>query len=228
MRLLTGFFPLLLFQTAFAAPSGPIASLGAPLSKTVGAVTDQTFTSREVYAAATMERVLTGAKDPFPAGMGKGDIDRLNLSTLLLESAVSREAENFSLNKVSDEDVSEHLQKVEKVVASRAEWKKLEMTNTELRRLMKQKLAARAFIRLKTESMTGIISDAEAQAYFEKNRGKFGTLPFSAFKENIKSFLAQQQLEDRLRSWFEILRRKYKVREFRHASTAPARPTSPR
>ncbi|MNY60610.1 hypothetical protein D3C86_1971860 [compost metagenome] len=60
--------------------------------------------------------------------------------------------------------------------------------------------------------MVGIITDQEAQAYYDKNRIKFGSMPFSNFKENIKTFLAQQQLEERLRSWFEVIKRKYKVR----------------
>jgi hypothetical protein len=33
-------------------------------------------------------------------------------------------------------------------------------------------------------------------------------------KENIRTFLSQQQLQERLRTWFEVIKRKYKARNF--------------
>lgn len=132
---------------------------------------------------------------------------------------MASEAENFAVSVEAGSEADLQLQKIEKQLAARADWRRLEMSSEDLRRLYRQKLTAKNFIRLKTESMTGVISDAEAQAYFEKNRVKFGTLPFASFKDNIKSFLTQQQLEERLRSWFEIIRRKSRVREFQGVET---------
>lgn len=184
----------------------------AVLSQTVGSVGDQILTSRQVALSGLMDRVLAGEKDSGPVGLSTkaGEKEK---ATLLLEIAVAQESAQFSLNDAKAGDVDSLSEKTRKVLADAA-WKKLEFSEKEVKALAAQKLAGKALIQLKTETMRGVISDTEAQTYFEKNRQKFGTLPFSSFKENIKGFLAQQQMQDRLRSWFEIVRRKHKVREF--------------
>ena len=134
------------------------------------------------------------------------------VTSVLLEVVVFKEAESFSLTKVSDEQVQEAIRKVEKALEGKPFWQGLEVSSNELKKFTTQKLAAKSFIQFKTNSMSGVISDSEALAYYEKNRLKFGDLPFASFKDNIKTFLAQQQLEERTRAWFEIIKRKYKVR----------------
>lgn len=136
------------------------------------------------------------------------------VTSVLLEVVVSLEAENFNVANVSDEDVKVALLKIEKAIEGRSYWDGLDVSAVELKKFTQRKLVAKSFLKFKTTSMSGIISDQEAQAYFDKNRVKFGTTTFESFKNNIKAFLAQQQLEERLRAWFEVIKRKYKVRNF--------------
>lgn len=187
------------------------------VSQSVGRVGDRVITSREVQISAVLDRILFPTKEAKSSGglyeVRLGQAAMMNeVTALLLEVVVDREAESFSVAKISDDQVREAQRKVEKAVESKAYWQSLEVGTAELKRFVVQKLTAKAFIQFKTNSMVGIISDAEALAYYEKNRLRFGDVPFSSFKDNIKTFLAQQQLEERTRAWFEIIKRKYKVR----------------
>lgn len=174
-------------------------------------------TSREVQISAVLDRIL------FPTKAGKGanglfevrlgDSGMLNeVTAVLLEVVVHREAESFAVAKVTDDELQQAIRKVEKAVEGKTYWQSLEVSSAEIKKIVLHKLTAKSFIQFKTSSMVGIVSDSEALAYYEKNRLKFGDMPFATFKENIKTFLAQQQLEERTRSWFEIIKRKYKVR----------------
>ena len=88
----------------------------------------------------------------------------------------------------------------------------MKVTGVELRAQIKRKLQAKKFINFKADSSVVPVTDEEAERYFKENRSKFGAMPFENFKENIKTFLARQQVDRRLRDWFEVLRNKYKVR----------------
>ena len=77
-----------------------------------------------------------------------------------------------------------------------------------------RKLKAQSFLKFKTESLVVLVSDEEIKQYFQKNRVKFGSAPLEAVKENIRQYLVTQQIQDKLKEWFEILKRKYKVKYF--------------
>ena len=206
---------LLLFSLFFLMSSAFAAVL---VTQTVGQVADYVVTSREVQISTVIEGIL------FPSAKreGKGLVEvqlgqeafNKDLTATLLEVVVGLEAENFNVGAINEAELNAAVVTVEKAVAGKAYWNALEVSNKELRRLVKRKIESKNFLKFRTNSMSGIISDQEAHAYYEKNRVKFGSLPFASFKDNIKTFLSQQQLEERLRSWFEVIKRKYKVRNF--------------
>jgi hypothetical protein len=210
MKILTFLLASFLFVAfSWAAPT--------VVSQSVGQVGDRVVTSREVQISAVLDRILFPNKDAKTGGssyeLRLTDPVMVNeVTAVLLEVVVHKEAESFSVAKVSDDQLQQAVRKVEKAVEGKSYWQNLEVSPVELRKYVLQKLTAKAFIQFKTSSMVGIVSDSEALAYYEKNRLKFGDLPFSSFKDNIKTFLSQQQLEERTRSWFEIIKRKYKVR----------------
>lgn len=136
------------------------------------------------------------------------------VTSVLLESVLALEAENFSVANVSESELATDLLRIEKVVSGKAYWTSLEVSSAELKRLTVRKLTAKSFLKFKTNSMTSIVTDQDVQVYYDKNRAKLGGMPFESFKENIRTFLAQQQLEERIRSWFEVIKNKYKVRNF--------------
>lgn len=187
------------------------------VTETVGQVSEHVVTSREVQISMVIENILVPPKAPlkglYEVRPGQAEF-RNAVTVVLLESVVAFEAENFNVAAVSDEELSDALVKIEKAVRGRIYWNELEVSDIELKKFTLRKLAAKSFFKFKTSSMTSIITDQEAQSYYTKNRVKFGSLPFESFKDNIKTFLAQQQLEDRIRAWFEAIKRKYKVRNY--------------
>lgn len=187
------------------------------VTETVGQVAEHVVTSREVQISMVIENILFPPKAPlkglYEVRSGQAEF-RNAVTSVLLEAVVALEAENFNVGTITEEELTAAIAKIEKTVSGKAYWGDLEVSATELKKFTARKLAAKSFMKFKTNSMSGIITDQEAQAYYEKNRVKFGSLPFASFKDNIKAFLAQQQLEERLRAWFEVIKRKYKVRNF--------------
>lgn len=192
-------------------------SAATVVTESVGQVADHVVTSREVQIATVIDNILYPGKNK-SSGLVETHSDqtefRNHLTSVLLESVIALEAESFNVGVIDDKDLAEAIGKVEKATAGKSYWAQLEVSPAELKKFTNRKLAAKSFLAFKTGSMSGIITDQEAQAYYDKNRVKFGSTPFASFKENIKAFLAQQQMEERLRTWFEVIKRKYKVRNF--------------
>jgi len=198
----------LLFQESVQA-AAPV------VTETVGQVAEFVTTSREVQISTVIERVLYPTKSATSLDVRVDQPEFRNaVTSVLLETVVAVEAENFSVSGISDKEVQESINKVEKAVAGKSFWNQLEVSPVELKKFVSRKFVSKNFLKFKTASMTAIITDQEAEAYYEKNRAKFAGSSFAPFKENIKTFLGQQQLEERLRSWFEVIKRKYKVRNF--------------
>ncbi len=205
--------PFLFLSLIFIGSFGFAASV---VSESVGQVGDRTLTSREVQISSVIEKILEPEKDL--VGLNEvhpGDSKfPAEVTSLLLETVVSIEAESFGVAQINTGQLKTSLEKIEKATKGKPYWDNLEVGSKELEKLARQKLIAKNFIKLKTESMGSIVTDREAMSYYEKNRMKFGNIPFSSFRESIKTYLSRQQLQERLRSWFEVIKRKYKVRNF--------------
>ena len=180
--------------------------------KTVGQVADQVITSRTVQINAGLEQALYKRK-------GKVEIPKMDsmafkkeVSTTLLETTVFMESRNFKLAQVKASEVNKASADALKKLARVPAWKALEVQAPEVRKAILRKLRAKKFIRFKADSSVVPVTNSEAREYFDKNRLKFGDLPFENFKENIKAYLSRQQVEQRLRDWFEVLQNKYNVK----------------
>tara|TARA_B110001454_G_C12723278_1_gene436230 strand:- start:28218 stop:28907 length:690 start_codon:yes stop_codon:yes gene_type:complete len=187
------------------------------ISKIVGTAADQVVTSREVQIVNLLEKGLISDKN---LNLVAPEDNRFNVEVgqVLLEIVVQTESNLFEFDQISDQDFKASIETIQKNLAQSKEWKNLQVSNSELERFLKRKLVAKRFIKVKSDSMKGFITDSEAKEYFDKNRLKFGQVPFAQFKENIKTFLGQQQLEERLKAWFEITKKKYKVKNYTNES----------
>jgi hypothetical protein len=221
---LRGFFPkfwLALSLAAILLAAASTSNAANPgisriVTKVVGEAKDQYITSREVQINDAVEQIVN-SKDAKPT-FNLVEIGHQSFPTkvteVLTEWIVHFEAQSFAADAVSKAAIEDALQKVEKATAQSAEWRRLEVSKAELEDLLRRKLSADGFIRLKTESSLMPVTDSEAQAYFKKNRLKFGNLPFTAFRDSIKAHLRQQQMDRRMKDWLDILQKKYKVRNF--------------
>ena len=191
------------------------ASAKTVVNRGVGQVGDHFLTSREVQISQAIESVL------FQNQKVELDISSAQFSqsvtATLIEWVVSNEAENFSIAEVSVDEFQTRLSEFEKQINSNGGWKywkNLDVKSDEVKATLQRKLRAKNFLQFKTQSSGVTITDSEARDYYTRNRLKFGNLPFESFRENIKTFLAKQILEERIRDWFESLKAKYRVRNF--------------
>ncbi len=189
----------------------------AIVTKVVGTVSDKVVTSREVRLNIILEKAVSGSRTNLVSDIDS-DAFRKEVSQVLLEWMVFLEAQAFAAadvgadeRKVAEEKLGELLKASNEVNNA---WKSLNPTSGEREALLSRKLRAKKFIRFKTDSAFVTVTDREAQTYYQKNRVKFGSLPFEKFRESIKTFLSQQQADERLKEWFRILQKKYQVRHF--------------
>jgi hypothetical protein len=188
------------------------------ITKVVGEVDNQYVTSREVKINSAIDqainqkpssaddgyKILTGAERSFPSEVGR----------VLDEWAVFFEARSLGSTAVQKSDVAKAIGVVQERWSGSQAWHDLEVGTEELRKAVEMKLAAQNFQKLKSDPALSPVSDDEALSYYKKNRLRFGSLPFSSFQDNIKAFLVKSQVEKRLIEWHDVLRRKYKTRNF--------------
>ena len=190
------------------------------LTQSVALIGKQVLTSREVRALTMLDAALNEqlpgkmnhslADSGLETLLGKVSVEDVNAE--IFDVILNQEAEAFAFNQLSSVELGQKLEKVKKALKSQENWTKLDMSESETSRLLRMKIIAKSYLSFKTTTMTSQISDSEALAYFEKNKVKFSGLPFEQMKANIKNFLTQQQLQDRLKSYFDAMKRKYKAR----------------
>lgn len=196
----------MLFSIQIFAEVGPVEKKSESIkviSETAGFIQDRVVTSREAEISNQIELLLNSKL----AKKSKAE----KVSDLLVEKIVFLEAENFSLQAPMMEfNSKKELMWTQLKVAKN--WQALDVQLREFEALLKEKIFAKEFIRFKAESFQAVVSDLEAQSYFDQNKEKFSGLKFDNFKENIKKFLAQLGRDEKLSAWFETLRKKYKVK----------------
>ncbi len=194
--------------------------LGAKLvNSIVGKVSDEPVTSREVLINKVLEQTLysNGNKKSNRRGweltMNSPRFIR-QVRMTLLERVLSIESQKFSLGKVSPGEIKKKYDKVKSLTAHWKYWLSLEVDKEELTELIVRKVSSKKFIGFRVKSTVVPITEIETRTYFERNQGKFGSLPFEALKKNINIFLSRRNSKRRLKDWFSVLKKKYNVRNF--------------
>lgn len=192
---------------------------GEIVSEAVAQAGAHVVTSREVILSHIIEEAMSVPlkKSGTPDRKAwlidaKGEAFTKGLAQILLEVVVQLEAENFSIGQVSQNDVLAAEKHVSEQVKGWGAWQDLEISSAEVQQTILRKMRAKNFLKFKMDSSGVQISDDEAKNYYEKNRVKFAGMAFAEYKDNIKEALAQNQLQEKLKDWFDILKRKYRVR----------------
>lgn len=192
----------------------------------VGTVAGKVVTLRDIRVSALLERALYPAKkSPDPAGAPAGtpavslesEIESSNeISRGLIEWAVFHEAQSFkAVSPTAVELRSVEQSALSALAADPAAmklWQRQVVTEKDLSEFIDRKVRAKKLVDFRSNASRVAVSDAEALRYFQKNKNRFGDRPFSQFKETIRGFLSQSQSDSRMRSWFEVLRRKHDVK----------------
>lgn len=187
------------------------ASLGDPQIFVVGEIENQVVSSRDVTIAEKIERALYNPKLKSEIPI-KGDDFKKLVTATLLECMIDREAHDIQASGVTQNEVDQGVAQVRLHLTKDKQWQELDVHSIELKTAVQRKLVAKKFIKFKANSSVVKVSDQEALAYYEANRERFGQLPFSHFKGNIRAFLMRRQLDERLRDWFEVLQAKYNAK----------------
>lgn len=189
------------------------------VTRSCAVVGNKVVTSREVKISFMLDRVagLVHLKPSKIPKIGwtvedRSESFKKQLNQRLLDVTVSEEADNFAVVQILEAKVAEKAKKYLEILKTIPAWQQLEVQNEELYSLIRTKLKAEAFLRFKAESATQIISEEDSQKYFEKNRVKFSGVTYEQVRESIKEYLRQQQIQEKLKDWFEVLKRKYKVK----------------
>lgn len=200
--ILTSFFGLYLQAATF-------------ISTSVGQVKDHVVTSREVQIYYVAEKILYGG--------GKQNLTLPEVETpafgkeitgALMEWVVFLEAEALSTAQVTPAELTSAFDKVRDAMRTKKELSRLQASDREIKAAVERKHKAKKFIQLKAETSVIPVTDAEVEKYFNDNKARFGNLPLAQFKDNIRAFLTRQQVDKRLKDWFEVLQAKYQVRHF--------------
>lgn len=186
-----------------------ISAVAAFETMSVGEVQERVITSREVMQSLHLEGALFDAKPPKPFNK---ETYASRVKGVMLEWVVYLEADSFNAVEVSAGELSISIAKVKKKLDGVPEWRELETTEEELKSLVARKLRAKDFIQFKAKSSLVPVTTEEARQYYMSNRSRFGDVPFEKIETSIKTYLKKSQLETRLKSWFDVLFSKYKVK----------------
>lgn len=200
-------FVFIIFSLVWAAP--------VVVNQSVGSIGGKVLTLRGVLASRALDTLVSGKPSSEVDGITKADV-----TAVLVEKVVALEADSFDLAQISKVELDKYLEKATVLMNSNPKIKALQISSEEVGNILKEKMVFKKFIEFKANSLKSVVSDTEAKIYFEKNRVKFGNVPFEGYKANVISFLEQQQLQERMKSWFEILKRKYKVSNLLNEGTA--------
>lgn len=208
-------FRLLLFLTALLIARHLFAAQEI-VSQSAVLIGDYAITTREVLVNEAIDQLLN-QKEELKLPEVSSAAFKEELSQVVTENVVYREAIQFNAKEL--DEIKEEYIKADAAVSTNLKklkntnkWDELEVSGVELARVLKEKLVAKKFLKFKREASLVTVSDEEALQYYRNNRSKFGASPFANFKENIKSYLATEHADERLRSWFSVLAKKYRVR----------------
>lgn len=201
-------------------PEGVLAA--AIVSATVGQVGHNVVTSRDVEISSIIEHWYLLSKKTEKGSRPsankewlvdpKSEAFRKQLNTIMAELLIVAEAENFSVAQISPVEIHKESELMSEDLKSWPEWTALEVSPLELEQHVGRHLRAKEFLKFKTESMGMQISDDEAKKYYDQNKVRFNNLPFENFRQSIKEFLISRDVEAKMKDWFDILRKKYKVK----------------
>lgn len=184
------------------------------LSRTSGTVGEHIITSRDVKISYFTE--LAFKKKAFEYVDEKSTRFSQVISEALLEWMLFLESQAIRSEDVGAQERQKFEQDLNGLIRGKEDaanyWKKLEVTADEKRQFIDRKLRAKKLLQFRSQSSFVSVTDRDALNYYQQNKIKFGTAPFDKLKDNIKSFMEQQNAEARLKDWLTILQKKYNVK----------------
>lgn len=179
---------------------------GKILITTLAQVKNHVITSREVEIHQQLGKLL---------GERFKDMKGESLLELVIkEWLLYFEAESFYDTPVSNGEVDKKFNSILAAKKGDAKWDKLAVQNQELRDFVRRSLEADRLYVFKKKASVLPVGMNEVETEYSQNRIRYGNLTFDQAKDQIRDNKIQENLLERLKQWFVVLERKYKVQRF--------------
>jgi|GEM_PF-3779236 len=206
----------LALSTSFAAPIA--------VTSAVGQVGKELVTSRKVQISNFYDRwsLLPADKRQVIAEadflswqvtLGSEEY-QAQISSLLLEWMVSAEAVSLDTQGKPEAELQAEAEAFVQSLKGNVSFKAMEVEVAEVKRIIRIKDLSQKFLKIKLEAVDSKISEAQARQYYQAQKQNLAGVPFESIKPMILQRLAQESQMSRLKDWFEILKRKYRVQSF--------------
>lgn len=204
-------FFLLFLSLFFIKGKGNFFAASKLLSLSIGKMQDQSFTSREVHINYILEKVLYSTDSKVPKKLKIQDPLFLSqVNSFLLEQAIELEMQNFSEPFLSSKEEEDKWKKVESL--SHPYWLEQEVSKNELKTLLRKKILVKKFLQARIEASSIPPTKTEIYDYFLQNKKKIGSTAFKRLEKKISEELHEKQLNTRISEWFQMLHRKYNIK----------------
>lgn len=190
------FFILIIPQIAFSKI----------LIATVAQVKSHVITSREVAIHKSIDNVLGKRLANFS--------DEGPEEQVIREWLLFFEASTFYNTKVQNKKVSEYLGVAKKRLGKSGKWKKLSVSESEMKEKIRRRLEANRLYNFKKKASILPVSLAEIETEYTQNRIRYGNQSFEEVKDKIRKNKIDMNLKRRMEQWFQVLEQKYKVQRF--------------
>jgi hypothetical protein len=181
------------------------------VSQALVRVGTEVLTSRQVILSQVIDSYL---RNETKVKVVRPDEPKFNEKTteLALDYIVFLESESYAVGEGQESNIKDQVKTVQSSLGALTELEKFNFTAAEIERLFSVKIKSRRFLELKSQSRASQVSDQRAKDYFDLNRNKFTGASFLDIKENIKVYLQKTDNESKLKDWFEVLKKKYKLK----------------
>ncbi len=173
---------------------------------TIAQVRNHVITSRELAIHKAVDKVLGSRSD-------RSKIDQ-PLELLIREWLLFNEAKSFYNNPIPSSQIESYMKKAEVGLKKESSWQKLAISQDELREKITRRLEADRLFLFKKKASVLPVSLSELESEYAQNKAKFGSASFSEVREKIRQDKAEENLNQRLEQWFQILEKKYSVQRF--------------
>jgi len=182
-------------------------SWGSPtLIATIAQVRNHVITSRELAIHQELDKVLGTRSDKAKAGQP--------LELLIREWLLFYEAKIFYNNSVPSSEIESELKKAVSGLKIKNSWQKLAISQEEVREKIMRRLEADRLFLFKKKASVLPIPLSELEAEYTQNKVQYGGASFGEVREKIRKLKAEENLNQRLEQWFQVLEKKYSVQRF--------------
>ncbi len=198
---------LLLFSLFFSFPLFPAKT--TLINGTAASVGKDLITVQDAYVYRALQRFKS---KEYPAvQIETGENLKRTVQKAAFEHMVYLELKSFEFEGGAKSSGDKELQDLKRQKPK--EWEsissKFNVSDKELTDKYQRSVQVERFMQKKVDTLTPIITDAEAEKFFKENPGRFKGSQFEQMKNNIQVLLKKQHIQKGLAEWIQFLKEKY-------------------